>query len=160
MMIHDLDMARWLLPDEPTDVFAAASCLVDPAIGGIGDVDTAAVTLKTASGALCVINNSRRAVYGYDQRIEAFGSEGMLRAENRSASSLETWTREAVSREPPLYFFLERYQEAYRNEMAHFLDCLEGKATPLVGMEEGRVALVLALAAKQSLASGLPVKIP
>jgi myo-inositol 2-dehydrogenase/D-chiro-inositol 1-dehydrogenase len=160
MMIHDFDLAHWLLGEVPNEVFARGSCLVDAEIGGLGDVDTAVVTMTTRSGKLCQISNSRRAVYGYDQRIEAFGSEGMLRAENRSPSSLETWTREAVSREPPLYFFLERYQEAYRNEMAHFLDCLDGKATPLVGMEEGRVALVLALAAKQSLASGLPVKIP
>jgi myo-inositol 2-dehydrogenase/D-chiro-inositol 1-dehydrogenase len=160
MMIHDFDLAHWMLGEVPNEVFARGSSLVDAGIGGLGDVDTAVVTMTTRSGKLCQISNSRRAVYGYDQRIEAFGSEGMLRAENRSASSLETWTREAVSREPPLYFFLERYQEAYRNEMAHFLDCLEGKATPLVGMEEGRVALVLALAAKQSLASGLPVVIP
>ncbi len=158
MMIHDFDMAHWLLGEVPDEVFARGSNLVDPEIGKLGDVDTAVVTLTTKSGKLCHISNSRRAVYGYDQRIEAFGSEGMLRAGNRRASSLETWTKDAVSRETPLHFFLERYQEAYRNEMAHFLDCLEGKAVPLVGMAEGRVALALALAAKKSLASGLPVK--
>lgn len=158
MMIHDFDLAHWILGEVPDEVFARGSNLIDPEIGRVGDVDTAVVTLTTKSGKLCHISNSRRAVYGYDQRIEAFGSEGMVRAGNRRARSLEFWTKDAVNREKPLYFFLERYKEAYVNEMAHFLDCLEGKATPLVGMEEGRVALVLALAAKESLASGLPVK--
>ena len=159
MMIHDFDMAHWILGEVPDEVFARGSNLVDPEIGKAGDVDTAVVTLTTKSGKLCQISNSRRAVYGYDQRIEAFGADGMIRAGNRNASSLESWTRESVSREKPLYFFLERYEEAYRNEMAHFLDCLEGKATPLVGMEEGRVALALGLAARESMESGLPVKI-
>ncbi len=159
MMIHDFDMAHWILGEVPDEVFARGSNLVDPEIGKAGDVDTAVVTLTTKSGKLCQISNSRRAVYGYDQRIEAFGSGGMLRAGNRNASSLETWTKEAVSLEKPLYFFLERYQEAYRNELSHFLDCLEGKALPLVGMEAGRVALALGMAAKESMESGLPVKI-
>ena len=159
MMIHDFDMAHWILGEVPDEVFARGSNLVDPEIGKAGDVDTAVVTLTTKSGKLCQISNSRRAVYGYDQRIEAFGADGMIRAGNRNASSLESWTKESVSREKPLYFFLERYEEAYRNEMAHFLDCLEGKATPLVGMEEGRVALALGLAARESMESGLPVKI-
>ena len=159
MMIHDFDMAHWILGEVPDEVFARGSNLVDPEIGKAGDVDTAVVTLTTKSGKLCQISNSRRAVYGYDQRIEAFGADGMIRAGNRNASSLESWTKESVSREKPLYFFLERYEEAYRNEMAHFLDCLEGKATPLVGMEEGRVALALGLAAKESMETGLPVKI-
>ncbi len=158
MMIHDFDMAHWILGEVPDEVFARGSNLVDPEIGKVGDVDTAVVTLTTKSGKLCQISNSRRAVYGYDQRIEAFGSKGMLRAGNRRASSLESWTGEAVSRERPLYFFLQRYEEAYRNELAHFLDCLEGKASVLVGMEEGRVALALGLAAQESMESGLPVK--
>jgi myo-inositol 2-dehydrogenase/D-chiro-inositol 1-dehydrogenase len=159
MMIHDFDMAHWILGEVPDEVFARGSNLVDPEIGKAGDVDTAVVTLTTKSGKLCQISNSRRAVYGYDQRIEAFGSDGMIRAGNRSASGLESWTKESVSREKPLYFFLERYEEAYRKEMAHFLDCLEGKAKPLVSMQEGRVALALGLAAKESMETGLPVKI-
>ena len=158
MMIHDFDLAHWILGEVPDEVFARGSNLVDPEIGKAGDVDTAVVTLTTKSGKLCQISNSRRAVYGYDQRIEAFGSKGMLRAGNRTASGLESWTVDAVSREKPLYFFLQRYEEAYRIELAHFLDCLQGKATVLVGMEEGRVALSLGLAAKESLESGLPVK--
>ena len=159
MMIHDFDMAHWILGEVPDEVFARGSNLVDPAIGKAGDVDTAVVTLTTASGKLCHISNSRRAVYGYDQRIEAFGSAGMVRAGNRNANSLESWNGKAISQEKPLHFFLQRYEEAYRNEMAHFLDCLEGKAKPLVGMAEGRIALALGLAAKESVASGLPVKI-
>src|SRR5206468_3009447 len=89
MMIHDLDLARWLLGEEPVEVYAQASCLVDPAIGQAGDIDTAAVVLRTRSGAIAQISNSRRAVYGYDQRIEAFGSGGMLRAENRTPTTVE-----------------------------------------------------------------------
>lgn len=158
MMIHDFDLAHWLLGEVPDEVFARGSNLIDPAIGEAGDVDTAVVTLTTKSGKLCQISNSRRAVYGYDQRIEAFGSKGMLRAGNRTASGLEAWTRDGVCHETPLYFFLERYEQAYRNELSHFLDCLEGKARPLVGMAEGRIALALALAAKQSMETGLPVK--
>lgn len=159
MMIHDFDMAHWILGEVPDEVFARGSVLVDPDIGKAGDVDTAVVTLTTKSGKMCHISNSRRAVYGYDQRIEAFGSKGMIQAGNHYANNLTSWTGDAISHEPPLHFFLERYEAAYRNELSHFLDCLEGKATPLVGMAEGRVALVLGLAAKQSLASGLPVKI-
>ena len=159
MMIHDLDMARWLLPDEPTDVFAAASCLVDPAIGEIGDVDTAAVTLKTASGALCVINNSRRAVYGYDQRIEVFGSGGMVRADNPLPTTIEHMDGDGATRDKLLHFFTDRYAEAYRIELQHFADCVAGKAVPLAGAEDSRRALRLADAALESLASGASVKV-
>ncbi len=159
MMIHDFDMAHWILGEVPHEVFARGAVLVDPEIGKAGDVDTAVVTLTTKSGKMCHISNSRRSVYGYDQRIEAFGSKGMIQAGNRNANSLTSWTSDTISHDKPLHFFLERYEAAYRNEMSHFLDCLEGKATPMVGMEEGRVALVLGLAAKQSMASGLPVKI-
>ena len=159
MMIHDFDMAHWLLGEVPVEVFARGSNLVDPEIGKVGDVDTAVVTLTTKTGKLCQISNSRRAVYGYDQRIEAFGSRGMLRAENQRANGIESWTDQSVSREKPLHFFLERYAQAYRNELEHFLDCLSNKATPLVGMHEGRVALALGIAAKESMASGLPVTV-
>ncbi len=159
MMIHDFDMAHWLLGEVPDEVFARGSNLVDPEIGRAGDVDTAVVTMTTKSGKLCQISNSRRAVYGYDQRIEAFGSGGMLLAANRDGRSLESWTSEALCRQKPLYFFLERYKAAYRNEFSHFLDCLEGKCAPLVGMKEGRIALALAIAARDSMRSGLPVKI-
>ena len=159
MMIHDLDMARWLLPDEPAEVFAAASCLVDPAIGGIGDVDTAAVTLKTVGGALCVINNRRRAVYGYDQRIEVFGSGGMVRAGNPLPTTVERMDGDGATRDKLRHFFTDRYAEAYRIELQHFVDCVVGKAVPLAGAEDSRQALRLADAALESLNSGASVKV-
>ena len=150
MMIHDFDMARFLLGEEPVELFALASCLVDPRIGALGDVDTAAVTLRTASGRLCQISNSRRAVYGYDQRIEALGPKGMLVAGNRTPTTLVASTVEGVTADKPLHFFLERYAEAYRLELAHFLDVCAGKAKPLVDIEDGRRALQLAEAANES----------
>ncbi len=159
MMIHDLDMARWLLGEEPVEVFAAASCLVDPRIAEANDVDTAAVTLKTAGGAMCQISNSRRAVYGYDQRIEVFGSGGMLRAENPVPTTVEYMNADGVTGDKPLYFFLERYAEAYRRELSHFLDCVAYGASPLTGAEAGRQALVLADAANESLATGRAVRV-
>ena len=159
MMIHDLDMARWLLGEEPTAVYAAASCLVDPAIEAAGDVDTAVVTLETASGALCQISNSRRAVYGYDQRIEVFGSKGMLAAGNRTATTVERLDADGATRDKPVYFFLERYAEAYRLELNHFLDCVAAGETPRTSAEDGRKALILAAAAAQSAATNQPVKL-
>jgi len=159
MMIHDLDMARWLLGEEPVEVFAAASCLVDRRISEAGDVDTAVVTLKTAGGALCQISNSRRAVYGYDQRIEVFGSGGMLRAENPTPTTVEYLNANGATSDKPLNFFLERYAEAYRRELSHFVDCVVDDVPPLTGAEAGRRALVLADAANESLASGRPVRV-
>ena len=159
MMIHDLDMARWLLDEEPVEVFAAASCLVDPAIAAAGDVDTAVVTLKTARGALCQISNSRRAAYGYDQRIEVFGSGGMLRADNRFPTTVQRMDANGVATEKPVYFFLERYADAYRLELDHFLECIAEGRSPSPGADDGRRALVLADAATESARSGLPVRL-
>ena len=157
MMIHDFDMARWLLGAEPVRLYARGSVLVDPAIGKAGDVDSAVVMLETAAGVLCQIINSRRAAYGYDQRIEAFGEKGLLLAGNRDARTLETWSAAGVTGEKPLYFFLERYAEAYRAEMAHFLACLAGKEEPKVAAGDGLRALELAEAANESLKSGQAV---
>jgi myo-inositol 2-dehydrogenase/D-chiro-inositol 1-dehydrogenase len=157
MMIHDFDMARWLLGAEPVRLYARGSVQVDPAIGAAGDVDSAVVVLETANGVFCEIINSRRAVYGYDQRIEAFGESGLLLAGNRDARSLQIWSDAGIKGEKPLYFFLERYSEAYRAEMAHFLACLTGEAQPEVKAEDGLRALELAEAANQSLASGQAV---
>ena len=131
--------------------------LVDPAIGKAGDIDSAVVLLETAAGVLCQIINSRRAAYGYDQRIEAFGENGLLLAGNRDARALQAWTGAGITREKPLYFFLERYAEAYRAEMAHFLACLAGKEQPRVAAADGLRALELAEAANASLQSGQPV---
>jgi myo-inositol 2-dehydrogenase/D-chiro-inositol 1-dehydrogenase len=157
MMIHDLDMARFLLGEEPVTVFAAAAALVDPAIGAAGDVDTAVVTLQTASGRLCQISNSRRATYGYDQRIEAHGALGLLRAGNRTATTVESAGRAGFATDPALPFFLERYEAAYRAELDAFLGAvLEGKPVPTTG-EDGLRALELADAATHSARSGQAV---
>lgn len=150
MMIHDFDMARWLLGEDPQLVFANASCLVDPEIAALGDVDTALVSLKTASGKLCQISNSRRASYGYDQRIEVHGSKGMLRAENRGASQVQCFRAGAVESDPPLDFFLERYAAAYRIELENFLAALGGAPARLVGGSDALKAQVLADAAARS----------
>jgi len=157
MMIHDFDMARWLLAEEPVAVMAAASSLVDAGIGNLGDVDTAVVTLKTASGALCQISNSRRATYGYDQRIEALGSKGMLRAGNVLESTVEFSGADGIVGEKPLHFFLERYAAAYRHELDHFIDALENRRTPMVTGVDGVRALALAEAALESSKTGRAV---
>ncbi|WP_298260477.1 inositol 2-dehydrogenase [uncultured Litoreibacter sp.] len=155
MMIHDLDMARFLLGEDPVSVHATGSCLVDPAIGEAGDFDTAAVTLRTASGKICQINNSRRATYGYDQRIEVHGSKGMIRADNILESSVEVATETGYRRAPPMNFFLERYEAAYANELAHFVAALTQGKAPLPNGLDGLKAQMLADAAAQSCADGL-----
>jgi myo-inositol 2-dehydrogenase/D-chiro-inositol 1-dehydrogenase len=159
MMIHDFDIVTWILGEMPTEVYATASNLVDPEIGKAGDIDTAMVVLKTKSGAIAQISNSRRAVYGYDQRIEAFGSKGMLQAGNQTATTVSFAGEPGVVGEKPLHFFLERYDAAYRVELQHFVDCVLGKAKPATSIEDGRNALALAEAAVQSLKSGAPVKV-
>ena len=121
MMIHDFDMARFLLGEEPVEVHAVGACLVDPAIGEAGDVDTAAVLLKTVSGKIAQISNSRRATYGYDQRVEVHGSRGLLAVGNRTATCVVRANSGGYASEPALPFFLERYAEAYRAELATFV---------------------------------------
>ena len=160
MTIHDFDMARWLLGEEPIELFAYGSCLVDPAVGKIGDTDSAMVLLKTASGKLAHINNSRRASYGYDQRIEVHGAKGRLMADNRTPTTVELANDAAVSTDKPLHFFLERYAEPYRAELAGFDDVVVQRQAMLAGAEDGRQAIVLAEAAVKSLQTGRPVKLP
>jgi myo-inositol 2-dehydrogenase/D-chiro-inositol 1-dehydrogenase len=157
MMIHDFDMARWLLGEEPITVSASGACLVDPAIGKAGDIDTAVVVMQTASGRLCHIANSRRCAYGYDQRIEVFGSAGMVRADNRYATSVERAGSGGFEHEPALTFFLERYADAYRLELAAFIDVLEGRPGMVVSGLDGLRALQLADAAQRSLEQQRPV---
>lgn len=155
MMIHDLDLARWFLGEEPTEVMAQGSCLIEPAIGEAGDYDTALVTLRTASGRLCQINNSRRAVYGYDQRLEAHGSNGMLRAGNPADTTLD-WTDKDGTRSDAIgYFFIERYAAAYRSELEVFIDGVRrGSLDRSPTGDDGLRALILADAATESAASG------
>jgi myo-inositol 2-dehydrogenase/D-chiro-inositol 1-dehydrogenase len=161
MTIHDFDMARWLLPEEPVEVFATGSCLIYPETGKLGDIDSSMVVMRTKSGVLCHINNSRRAVYGYDQRMEVFGAKGMIRTENHHDSQLRRTTdRHVEAKDPLLNFFLERYARAYANELNDFLDAVEGKTkVPMVGPEDGRRALLLADAAVESSKTGRAVKV-
>lgn len=159
MMIHDLDMARFLLGEEPVTVYAVGSALVDPQIGAAGDVDTAAVTLTTASGKICQISNSRRASYGYDQRIEVHGANGMLRAENMLENTVEVATAAGFRKAPAQNFFLERYEAAYRAEMLHFVAAVSSGQPVSPSIQDGLQAQVLADAAACSLAEGRPISV-
>jgi len=159
MTIHDFDMARWLLGEEPVEVFAWGESLVDRDIAAAGDIDSAMLVLRTASERMCHINNSRRAAYGYDQRIEVFGAKGMLRAENLGATTLEHFSARGTLSDRPLDFFLERYAAAYRAELSAFVSAFHKKQPMPVGPHDGRQALVLAEAALQSLKKNQPVKL-
>ncbi len=157
MTIHDLDAARWLLGEEVEAVQAAASVLVDPEIGARGDFDSANVILTTASGRQCAITNSRRASYGYDQRIEVLGSKGMVAAENVHRSRVTHADGRGFTRPPLLDFFMARYAEAYAAEIAAFAEALrEGAAPPVTG-HDGLMALALAEAALRSVTEGRAV---
>jgi myo-inositol 2-dehydrogenase/D-chiro-inositol 1-dehydrogenase len=159
MMIHDLDMARFLLGEEPVEVHAVGACLVDPAIGVAGDVDTAAVLLKTASGRIAQISCSRRATYGYDQRIEAHGSKGMLRAGNVFPTTVEKANADGFSGDPVLPFFLERYAAAYKAELDAFLAAVAKGRDPSPSGEDGLRAQMLADAATKASQTGRPVRL-
>lgn len=159
MTIHDFDMARFMLNEEPETVVATASALTSEEIKSEGDVDTACVTLQCASGKMAVITNSRRACFGYDQRIEVHGSLGSLRTENVPKSTLVLERAEGVRRETPMHFFIERYADAYRLEWEHFVDVLDGKVMPLTSGIDGQRALLLAEAAYDSLKTGQRVTV-
>lgn len=159
MTIHDFDMARWLLDEEPIEIYATGSCLIDPAIMEAGDIDTAAISLRTASGKLCQINNSRQAVYGYDQRIEAFGSDGMLQSRHRTETHVVHTNKQGIKTDSPLSFFLKRYERAYILELQHFIECLNNRIDPIVNQVDGLHALELAIAAQHSLQINGPVRI-
>ncbi len=153
MMIHDFDMARYLF-GEPRSVQACGSCLIDEAIGQAGDIDTAVVTLQFTNGALGLIDNSRQAVYGYDQRVEVFGSAGMSLCDNNYAHNVRHFGKDGSTGQKPLHFFLERYRAAYILELQSFVRALqEGGEVPVSG-EDGLRAVELALAAKASLENG------
>jgi myo-inositol 2-dehydrogenase/D-chiro-inositol 1-dehydrogenase len=159
MTIHDFDMARFLLGEEITEVSAMAAVLVDPAIGKAGDYDSVQVMLKTASGKMAVISNSRRATYGYDQRIEVHGSKGLASAENQRPVSIEVATGAGYTR-PPLHdFFMTRYTEAYAAEIAAFIQAVLGKGKAAPSGEDGLAALALSEAALKSVAEGRSVKL-
>jgi len=159
MTIHDFDMARFLIGEEVEEVFAAGAVRVDPAIGAAGDLDTALVTLKFAGGALGVIDNSRRAVYGYDQRVEVLGSAGGAAVANNHPNTAVISDAASVHRDLPLNFFMDRYLDSFLTEMAAFVDAvLDGAPIPVTG-EDGRAAVALGIAARRSHDENRPVRL-
>lgn len=159
MTIHDFDMARFLAGSEPVQVFAVGDALINKDILQYDDIDTAIITIKFENGAMAVIDNSRQAVYGYDQRIEVFGSKGMVKCENNTPTQTTLFTKDAVINEKPLYFFLERYLESFEVELGQFFNAIEtGEQTPVVG-KDGLVPILMGIAAKKSLKENRPVLI-
>lgn len=161
MTIHDFDMARFVLGEDVTEVSATGSRLVDPALmERLGDYDTVSVVMRTKSGKQCIINNSRQAVYGYDQRVEALGNAGMAVSENRRANMATLHQAGFTGQGAPLLnFFIDRYAEAFMAEIGAFVDAVESGTPPEVGFEDGRLALVLAEAAIQSAAKNRVIKV-
>ena len=161
MLIHDLDLFRWILcadGDEAAWLSATGSVLTDPAVGEAGDWDSTAVTIKTRQGRLCQINTSRRAAYGYDQRFELLGSQGLLQCGNHKPTEVVLWDASGVHADKPEAFFLQRYAAAYRLEIEHFFDCLQSGKPFRTTVEDGVKAQQLADAATLSAQSGQPVQ--
>ncbi len=159
MMIHDFDMIRYVCGSEVTEVYASGSCLVNPAIGEAGDVDTAMVMLKFANGAIGVIDNSRQAVYGYDQRVEVFGSKGQALASNDLVNMVAISTAEGIRQDNIPYFFLERYNDSFIAEFTGFIQAIVEDKPTMVNEIDGLRSVQLAMAATQSYKEGRPVKL-
>ena len=159
MTIHDFDMARFLMGEEVAEIYATGGVMVDPQIGEAGDIDTAIITLRFKSGAIGTIDNSRKAVYGYDQRVEVFGSEGVARVSNNTPHTAVVSNANGVHAPLPLFFFIERYTEAYVAEMKEFIECIQQDTTPPVTGIDGRIPVVMAYAAKMSFDENRPVKL-
>lgn len=157
MSIHDFDMARYLTGSEAYSVYALGGVRVDPAIGEAGDIDTALISLQFENGVLVSIDNCRQAVYGYDQRIEVFGSEGVLWAENIPPHQTFHADRHGIHGSLPLHFFMDRYIDSYIEEMKAFIDCVKNKTKPLVSGLDGKAPVVMGLAAQKSLREKRPV---
>ena len=157
--IHDFDTASWLVGEKFVELFAAGACLIDSEIGALGDIDTAKLVLRSASGVLCLISNSRRTGYGYDQRVELFGSKGALRVDNVSGTTVSRLDEAGGNEASFPYSFAERYAEAYQAEIDHFADILDGKASPSTGPRDSLRALRLADAAEHSFKCGAPVRL-
>ncbi len=158
MTIHDFDMARYLSGSEVEEVYTAAGVMVDPAIGEAGDVDTAVITLRFANGAIGTIDNSRKAVYGYDQRVEVFGSEGMVQAHNNTPDNDVYFNADGVHSAKPLYFFLERYMESFIVEMKEFVQSIRENTSPLVTGIDGRIPVVIGMDTKKMYLEHRPVR--
>ena len=159
MTIHDFDMARYIVGDEVEEVHAVGGVLVDPEIGSAGDIDTAVVVLRFRGGAIGVIDNSREAVYGYDQRLEVFGSGGMVSVGNPKPHTAVHSSREGDSGPPLLHFFLDRYAESFVEELRAFVAAASGREQVSVTGADGRAPVVMALAAQRSLQEGRPVRL-
>jgi len=159
MTIHDFDMARYIVGSEVTEVYTKAAVMVDPEIGKAGDVDTAVITLTFANGAIGVIDNSRKAVYGYDQRVEIFGSKGMACADNNYPENHRYFASDGVHGSLPLNFFMERYLEAYANEMKIFCESVINNLPLPVSGNDGLMSVAIAMAAKKSYLENRPVEL-
>jgi myo-inositol 2-dehydrogenase/D-chiro-inositol 1-dehydrogenase len=155
--IHDFDTAAWLLDEPFVELFAEGACLIDPAIAELDDIDTAKLVLRSKSGALCLISNSRRTGYGYDQRVELFGSKGAVQVDNVSSAQVRRLDADGARDEPFPYSFAERYADGYRAELDHFADVLAGLASPATGPRDSLRALRLADAAERSMKARAPV---
>ena len=159
MTIHDFDMVRFLSGCEVEEVHAFGSVLIDPAIGEAGDIDSAVISIKFENGALGQIENSRKAVYGYDQRIEVFGSKGTAIAENKKPTSIVVLNEQGTFRDKPLYFFLERYKAAFINEVQVFVETIQNDKLPPVSGKDGLAPVLIALACQESLRTGKAIKV-
>lgn len=159
MAIHDFDMARYLSGSEVEEVYVSGAVLVDDAIGKAGDIDTAIINMKMKNGCLCVIDNSRKAVYGYDQRVEVFGSEGKAEAFNERATNVIVSKEDHVVKENPKHFFLERYMQSYGDEIKDFITAIQNDTEVPVSGIDGLQPVKIALAAKKSLETNQPVKL-
>ena len=159
MTIHDFDMARYLIGSEVEEVCTAAAVMIDPAIGEAGDVDTAIITLRFTNGAMGTIDNSRKAVYGYDQRVEVFGSNGMILAQNNTSDQDVYFNADGIHSARPLYFFLERYRQSYIAEMTEFVQSIREDTSPPVTGLDGRIPVVIGMAAKKSYLEHRPVRL-
>jgi len=159
MTIHDFDMARFLIGSEVTEVFATGACRIDPEIKEAGDIDTAIVTLKFENGTIGVIDNSRKAVYGYDQRVEVFGSKGSIAVNNDYLTNTVLSNEQGIIGHNPKNFFMDRYKDAYIEEIKAFCDSILNDTEPLVTGKDGLEPVIIGLAAKKSLAEGRPIKI-
>ena len=162
MTIHDFDLARFMLGDDPVkEVFAVGGALIDPGLGAeLDEIDSCMIIMRTEGGKQCHINNSRTAVYGYDQRVELMGTEGMALSDNRKPHEMRTFSAKTTEVAAPYqFFFLERYSEAFNSQIDYFVDAVERGTAPEVGFEDGRQALILAEAAYKSLAEGRLVQV-
>ena len=159
MTIHDFDMARFLIDSEVDEIYVVGGVMIDPQIGEAGDIDTAVITLKYKNGVIGTIDNSRQAVYGYDQRIEVFGSGGCVTADNNFPNTTFISDAKRVHRDLPLNFFMERYTESYIEEMKAFIQCVQEDKVPKVTGLDGRIPVVMGYAAKKSYVDNRPVKL-